>query len=772
MNYPSGSFNSGNIAQELDIIEQQGIEYLRVFSNFYSYACDRETHTGNMKTFAGMLNERNIQMIMVLFDGVGSEFNSQGQFYSPWYDLYGATATNSWSVTGVRNTGIWDGLATGDQGGSSLLSPHAYSIVSGSSIGDLHPAAGRGGWINTPGAVYVATRTGDGYELPGSYPDYPSQPDASGFFQLMVDYVSDCIDMVTGGHPQVLHSVDIWNEQDAAYDYHLADPGFLAGTPVSILLEFLTRWPNTQLECIDKFTRYKGWFTDYIINNHSGVPTTWGSLTPLNWALADAIQSQNYNISDYFSTHTYGFGPYLEENFRTLSGTTNDFFQSLTAPYPTGIPRRPVVYNEHWRSDANGDESLKWGLHYGNKYGVGIVFWGYFYTPGFNVGVDSVTFNKTPEEFFWFSGNVPQYDVYPGLGLYIMDYDPDSASVIAYPRNQDLISYISGWVNGYAPEPSRYYVKGPTWVEPGKTYRYRIMDQNDNPFVMPSGGKVHWISQRKTWYSGLNPQWNDELGKFGTATTMNYQPSLMPDFAGWDMEIYPAIGRYVIGSGNLVEGFVSDSTEQSFTIPTGFVEQDMLIQAFITNTGIYHPDEIRTQYVWHGDPIRLRAKSFIEVNWYESFYTSSDDKEWSGGPIGERLLSTNRFKDLGDMLSSRQGQNPKRYYRKVFVKNNSNTPLIDTRIYLENVDLTGQIGIAAAVDVNDGTYHLDVIPTGYVVNDFQYVTGYDDGISIGNVNAYDNVGIWIQFTLNDETVFGLNKTQRDASFKISMEGSR
>ena len=720
---PSGNFSSGNIAVELDKLQSMGISHLRVFQNMYGFSVDRDDHITNLTTFANMCSGRDLQIILVMFDGIGAEYSKAEEFwYAPWYELLGQSGNGS---------GVFDPLSRTNH---DLLANSNSRLAKFS--GDTHalfknksklPGVGLGDWLSAPGQWWIQTRTDTVNQIvtPNNYPGYPAESGHSGFWRLMEDYIDETLNVFSGELSGTLHSVDLLNEGELSSHIYLTNPSLFdpnspAYVPDYVTNEFALSMPLSQSHAYDRLANFCAYWTRHIHTEHSGVPVTLGHYEILHGV--ELLLKINYFgadcLPDYYSFHAYGDGWLMDP---MISDMTGNFQSQLSGFSPIGnigpiTEYRDFVLNEFWRTDANTDDSLKWSLHYLNNHGVGGVFWGAFQTQAFNTEVNT-------DDWLWHTGNAPSYELYPSLG--IMGHYPAGTLL---ERNPTLIEYVSGWCHsGYAPEPVRYFVSGESYINNysgiGST-NLSVSQYPNGPFhnqVNPE--RLSWFFTRET----VDPNFYFENISGGTLNSNLIQRGIFNP--------YPGLGpsnkrnRNTVANSKLSgewtqidEAYVAKSIN-IFYYPGGDrrVDGDYFVKTWISNSGVYNPDLYYDQYF-----TEAHVKAFRAQPPSASFYRENDHPSSSQTSSDTSVLIDNANEDIGADLGSPE----------------SSTGLFGG--YSPNY--TGFTGIIDPLDLRGCNYVCTPSYTGFSnpVKMFLDYTGYgsynEDAVS-GDLQALKDVGI-------------------------------
>lgn len=757
-----GAYDPIAIQDDLDIFEGYGIEYIRAWSSLWGYFTNRTQYINNLTTFANECSGRNIKIILTLFDGV---VHDGAVTHRLWYDYLGTGAHTGWHPLSGINPGLANAAGTGQ------LQYYDTQVASNQAL--LQPIQNfqGGDWIGSPGAIYVCgyNHVTGGYvdtATPG-YPDGPEHTTAnqltrhSGFWQGMIDYVRDTCNVFTGALSGTLHSIDIMNEPDADIPgslnaiWNFFDPQF----NLDLYIEFNALYPIDYFQfpgAAETLTRLKllsflSYWNDLIHNEYNYLTTIgWtnvGEAGVNTFVMVDTYDSQ----VDYISAHDYGHGYFWDNTLNFVD-------------FNSGAFNRQSCINEAWVIPNGGDEGLLWNMYHAAKRKAGLLHWELFETPTFGMDIRSIVNPLTP------SAQPTGGFGYPATGLvrrkpyYDGAYHTGNAIQTVYRRPD-----ISGYMNRYytrqpLSEPETWFVEGVSFVNPGEPNLYRIVNQWGNIYPIESGQTVHWRRVTDSILSGVHPAYGGRISingsdglafSFNTATPLSLKSYI---------KAAPSAGLWLDTTS------VSTTSEPTFTLEAqpGEANKDIILAAYIHHSGIINFNNYDNLAVTVGYPKRVRVKEYFEFDWYQSFYTNSNKEEWSGGPISDVLATSEYISNLGPMMSSIDTETYKYYYRKVFLKSSSSEIITSARVYLEDVQFTGQVKIALQKVYGDAAQNLYTLPNGFASGDFVYVTGYNNGLSYGQLDPNDEVGVWIQFALPN--IEDSSRLLEEASFKITIEG--
>ena len=82
-------------------------------------------------------------------------------------------------------------------------------------------------------------------------------------------------------------------------------------------------------------------------------------------------------------------------------------------------------------------------------------------------------------------------------------------------------------------------------------------------------------------------------------------------------------------------------------------------------------------------------------------------------------------------------------YRKIYFKNTYPFTLTDCRVYLTEVEHSGQIAVASGSGFSIG--QADQLPTD--AGPFSSPTGYPDGVPVGDVSGDGYASVWVRLSL-------------------------
>lgn len=401
-----GTFDQTVIQNELDVLADLGVRYVRVFLSYYAYIIDRAEFTATLTILNTELQSRGMKCLLVLLEGVQTEIAmnpSEGDpRREPWYDYLNS---NSWNPAASTNPALVTALnqITETQGNST-------------SWDNLHPMLYGGGWIGGPGPLYMT-----GFDhTQVVFPTYPGSifgAKHTVLAQSIQSYVTTAVSALFN----TIWAVDLCNEP-----HFSAVAGFAARQDANVLAEFGS---ITLAEAESRVYSYLAWWYDWFRTVFPTIPLTHGEVAPDYWALAALKGIQ----PDFWSCHLYGNG---------FEQTDLQVVNNIASLLPSTVD--DVLMSEFWTTNTGEDHVLQF-MYYLQENQIGGMCWEYFSTPGFLLDPSPVSWDPSPAEAVDYS--------YPNTGI-AFSYMSSGTHYIQ-KRRQDLEYPLEIYWSG-ASMPRRY----------------------------------------------------------------------------------------------------------------------------------------------------------------------------------------------------------------------------------------------------------------------------------------------------------------------------
>lgn len=745
-----GSYNTTGVEQEMAIMAGLGVQTIRVHGNPYGYFTNSGDYINNLTDLASLCTGYGIKMIYCLYvaGGIGGAQEKVG-----WYDLMGDDATNSWDPLSPTNDWMWNTDGTGSI--QTYINESIQESATGTDITYV-PNFPLMYWMSGPGADYVAL-----YD----HVSYPS--DGTGihteFWSGLQGYTRTVCNLFSGELSGALHSIDLSDGAQASiYVQDIFSQLPAVWAEFSGNFAYPTFSFNASVQAYTRLAQWIAYWNDLIHTEYSYIPTTYGGVIS-----AAAITTSFYTVTNHNSLVDY----------MTFNDTAPGMIHGGSV-----IAIRDFCKNNFNRDTCfitNGFEvETLWNLYNAYYYNVGLSHYGLFQPHAYsetvrvikpvkNLGTD--TYIVPPNECFtgWYPYEQPNYTLYPYNG-YIVRYTTDAGEYRTVYRRYDLTGYAAAYYNGeILDEPPWWRVEGVYNIDDGETYTYKIVDQNGSLYSNPTGGHIHWRYSKQG-------QINDKHiadPNIGYSIYSQDQSIIFGENLGIGSNVtgharMPSIG-YCIDPSTSITGYNSPVINLSFSARE-FKGHDVRLAAIMSHSGVFNVNDTSGMAWYYAFPTRIRVKKTFGVQWRQSWYTTDDENEWTGGPISEYQLYSDTFVDLGAMETALDSQPANTYYRKVFVETNSSSDLSGARVYIDSADDISQIAIALEKVSGDATSLYTSIPGGYSGGDFTSPTGFNSGLLVGDVSGGDWVGVWLQFTLTGASFIPEDDITR--SFKLAVEG--
>lgn len=359
-----GTFNATVMQAELDRLLLRGITVVRIFCSYWNFATDRANYDAVLKAISAKLVANGQKAQIVFFDGVTGSLQGGPE---PWYDLFGRNGTQAWDPASPTNPGLYNGV-------DGLLDIWVVLDAAFSASLLPYPDMSTGGWLGTPGNLYVALYPHENT----FYPHLPSDPgygnaDQIARHQALWTALKGWIDATISGLSDAGDA--IWTI-DLANEFAIADFGATAiYQPASapILEEFPDALPDPAVDAglaaITVATRrlaFMRWFREYLRDKHPTLEVTTGSL-----GIANMIVEDQALDLDFATTHEYVRG--------WIAGSSGTLDQMVAYRASSG---KEVCMNEYGTT-VEGARHIVRQMYEHQQRQIGSIMWGWFESNGF-----------------------------------------------------------------------------------------------------------------------------------------------------------------------------------------------------------------------------------------------------------------------------------------------------------------------------------------------------------------------------------------------------